>query len=75
MQYLMMDLHQRFIGTLMQNKPLVIGDVFKAANAKSYTVVSIDSSRGHDKSVKSLTVIAHNPTVSPSTNVAAVAAQ
>lgn len=61
MQYLMMDLHQRFIGTVNQTKQLSLGDVFKADNAKTYTVVSIDASRRNNSSVKSLTVIAHNP--------------
>ncbi len=63
----MMDLHQRFIGTLNYNAPLSVGDIFKANNAKTYTVVSIDSSRSRDKNIKSLTVIAHNAAVSART--------
>jgi hypothetical protein len=58
MQYLMMDLHQRFIGTLNYNTPLAVGDMFQAANAKTYTVVSIDATRNANKQHKSVTVIA-----------------
>lgn len=63
MQYLMTDLHQRFIGSLNRNTPLVIGEVLQVGDidsAKSYTVVSIDSSRNRDQNVKSVTVIAAN---------------
>jgi hypothetical protein len=56
MQYLMMDIHQRFIGTLSQAK-LAVGDVLEAGNAKTYTVVSINPSRNMDKNTKSVTVI------------------
>ncbi len=71
MQYLMMDLHQRFIGTLNYNAPLTVGDIFKANNAKIYTVVSVDSSRSRDKNIKSLTVIAN--TAANAANAAATA--
>lgn len=57
MQYLMTDLHQRFIGALNYNKPLSVGDVFRADNTKSYTVVSINDTRNKSKDVKSVTVI------------------
>jgi hypothetical protein len=63
MQYLMTDLHQRFIGSLNRNTPLVIGEVLQVGDldsAKSYTVVSIDSSRSRDQNVKAVTVIAAN---------------
>jgi hypothetical protein len=63
MQYLMTDLHQRFIGSLNRNTPLVIGETLQLGeldSAKSYTVVSIDSSRSRDQNVKSVTVIAAN---------------
>lgn len=60
MQYLMMDLHQRFIGTLNHNSKLSIGDTFKVDNAKTYMVVRINASRDNNRNVKSLTVIAHN---------------
>lgn len=72
MQYLMMDLHQRFIGTLNHNSKLSIGDTFKVDNAKTYMVVRIDASRSNDRNVKSLTVIARNGATVP---VAAAAAK
>lgn len=63
MQYLMTDLHQRFIGSLSRNTPLVIGETLKVGepeSAKSYTVVSIDSSRSRDQNIKAVTVIANS---------------
>jgi hypothetical protein len=60
MQYLVMDLRQRFLGTIDQGKTLVVGDVFQTNDTKSYTVVRIDASRSPHKQIKSLTVIAHN---------------
>jgi hypothetical protein len=57
MQYLMSDLHQRFIGSLNYNKPLAVGDIFRADNTKTYTVVSINDTRNKSKDVKSVTVI------------------
>jgi hypothetical protein len=63
MQYLMTDLHQRFIGSLNRNTPLVIGETLQVGepdSVKSYTVVSIDSTRSRDKNVKSVTVIAYS---------------
>jgi hypothetical protein len=57
MQYLMTDLHQRFVGSLHYNKPLAVGDVFRADNTKTYTVVSINDTRNQSKDVKSVTVI------------------
>jgi hypothetical protein len=68
MQYLMTDLHQRFIGSLNRNTPLVIGEVLQVGDidsAKSYTVVSIDSSRSRDQNVKAVTVIAANNSAIP----------
>jgi hypothetical protein len=68
MQYLMTDLHQRFIGSLNRNTPLVIGEVLQVGDldsAKSYTVVSIDSSRSRDQNVKAVTVIAANISATP----------
>jgi len=57
----MMDLHQRFIGTLSPATPLSIGETVIMGASKAYTVVSIDASRSRDKNVKSVTVIANNP--------------
>jgi hypothetical protein len=66
MQYLMTDLHQRFIGSLNYNQPLAVGDVFRADNTKTYTVVSINDTRNKAKDVKSVTVIPVRETVSAS---------
>jgi len=41
MQYLMVDLHQRFVGTLERPQPLAVGEAIEA-DAKSYVVVGID---------------------------------
>jgi hypothetical protein len=63
MQYLMTDLHQRFIGSLNRNTPLVIGETLQVGepdSIKSYTVVGIDASRSRDQNVKAVTVIACN---------------
>jgi hypothetical protein len=58
MQYLMMDLHQRFIGALQQEAPLAVGDVLRVGNAKRYKVVRVDGIRNAPhKPVKSVTVI------------------
>lgn len=57
MQYLMTDLHQRFIGSLQHNKPVAVGDVLCADNTKNYRVVSINDTRNQSKDVKSITVI------------------
>ncbi|PZU94910.1 MAG: hypothetical protein DCE90_13905 [Pseudanabaena sp.] len=66
MQYLMTDLHQRFVGSLHYNKPLAVGDVFRADNTKTYTVVSINDTRNQSKDVKSVTVIPVREPVSAS---------
>ncbi|MFN3926049.1 MAG: hypothetical protein ACK4QL_01720 [Pseudanabaenaceae cyanobacterium] len=58
MQYLMMDLHQRFIGALQQDTPLAIGDILRVGDAKRYKVVRVDAIRNApNKPVKSVTVI------------------
>jgi hypothetical protein len=58
MKYLMMDLHQRFIGALQQDDPLRVGDVLKVNGDKKYTVVRIDAVRhAPNKPIKSVTVI------------------
>ncbi|MGQ9865788.1 MAG: hypothetical protein ACUVSQ_05810 [Pseudanabaenaceae cyanobacterium] len=41
MRYLMVDLHQRFVGTLERPQPLAVGEAIEA-DAKSYVVVGID---------------------------------
>jgi hypothetical protein len=57
MKYLMVDLHQRFLGSITQEPPLAVGDTFATPN-RSYTVVGIQLAREPD--VRSVTVIAAN---------------
>lgn len=55
MQYLMMDLHQRFIGALNQDSPLAVGDVLRVGSTKKYQVVRLDAVR--NSAQKSVIVI------------------
>lgn len=57
MQYLMMDVRNRFLGTLERTHPLAVGEVLEADNAKTYTVVRIDERRS-GKPAPSITVVA-----------------
>jgi hypothetical protein len=61
MQYLVMDLRQRFLGTIDRTTSIAVGDVFQTNDTKSYTVVRIEASRSPHKPIKSLTVIAAVP--------------
>ena len=72
MQYLMTDLHQRFIGSLTRTTPLVIGETLQVA-LKSYTVVSIDATRNNDQNIKAVTVIASKPVDAANSEDTAVA--
>lgn len=42
MQYLLIDTHQRPLGTLISDKTFAVGDTFQNHNAETYTVVSLD---------------------------------
>ncbi|WP_041269113.1 hypothetical protein [Geitlerinema sp. PCC 7407] len=57
MEYLLMDLHRRFLGTMNSNRTLSIGDTFEDSTAKTYTVVRIDPSRERNRPSQSLTVV------------------
>jgi hypothetical protein len=57
MQYLLMDCHQRFIGTFDCHETLAVGDTFESQNAQSYTVVGLNRLRHYNSQVPSLTVI------------------
>jgi hypothetical protein len=61
MQYLVMDLRQRFLGTIDRTSTIAVGDVFQTNDTKSYTVVRIEASRSPHKPLQSLTVIASPP--------------
>ena len=55
MQYLMIDLHQRFIGALTQDSPLSVGDILRVGSSQNYRVVRVDKAR--NPAQKSVTVI------------------
>ncbi|MBE9178978.1 hypothetical protein IQ268_10435 [Oculatella sp. LEGE 06141] len=57
MQYLLMDAHQRFIGTFQAKQPIAIGDTFQSPTAQTYTVVGLNLSSRHNSQLPSLTVI------------------
>ncbi|NJK59228.1 MAG: hypothetical protein HC918_01720 [Oscillatoriales cyanobacterium SM2_1_8] len=57
MQYLMVDLHQRFVGTVERPQPLTVGEAIEA-DAKSYVVVGIDpTGKQRNRPVPTLTVM------------------
>lgn len=55
MQYLLIDPHQRLLGTFNSDRAFVVGDTFESA-AQSFTVIGLDwfKQRSH---AQSLTVI------------------
>jgi hypothetical protein len=56
MQYLLIDPHQRLLGTLNSEKAFSVGDTFQNHNAQTYTVIGLNwfKQRSH---AQSLTVI------------------
>jgi hypothetical protein len=56
MQYLLIDTHQRPLGTLISDKTFAVGDTFQNHNAETYTVVSLDWMKRHS-SAQSIMVI------------------
>lgn len=42
MQYLLIDPHQRLLGTLNSDKTMAVGDTFENHNAQTYTVVGLN---------------------------------
>ncbi|PSB15159.1 hypothetical protein C7B76_14330 [filamentous cyanobacterium CCP2] len=55
MQYLLIDTHQRPLGTLKSDKTFAVGDTFENS-AQSYTVIGLNWFNQHVQS-QSLTVI------------------
>jgi hypothetical protein len=53
MQYLLIDTHQRPLGTLISDKTFVVGDTFQNHDSATYTVVGLN----WFKQRQSLTVI------------------
>jgi hypothetical protein len=44
MEYLLIDAHQRFLGTLRSDRTLAVGDIFQRENTKTYAVVGVAAS-------------------------------
>lgn len=42
MQYLLIDTHQRLLGTFISEKVFSVGDTFQNHNEQSYTVVGLN---------------------------------
>ena len=60
MQYLLIDAHKRFLGTLDSKETLVVGDTFLNTNNQTYAVVGLDWSHQRSRQSQSLTVIKVN---------------
>lgn len=56
MQYLLVDTHQRPLGTLISDKTFAVGDTFQNHDSASYTVVGLNWFRQRSHA-QSLTVI------------------
>jgi hypothetical protein len=56
MQYVLIDAHKRFIGTLKSEKALSVGDTFQNHNAQTYTVIGLNWFKQNPRT-QSLTVI------------------
>ncbi|MEO1209587.1 MAG: hypothetical protein AAFX78_08600 [Cyanobacteria bacterium J06638_20] len=57
MQYLLMDVHRRFVGTFHSATELVIGDTVQGESAQNYAVIGIDWEGQNRESRHSATVI------------------
>jgi hypothetical protein len=60
MQYLLIDAHKRFLGTLTSQETLSVGDVFQSPNEQTYAVVGLNWSTQRNPETQSLTVIPVN---------------
>ena len=57
MQYLLMDIHHRFVGTFHSATELAIGDTLRGESAQNYAVIGIDWEGQNRVSRHSATVI------------------
>ena len=58
MHYVLIDSHQRFLGTLDSQQPLAIGDTFQQGNPGStYAVIGLNQAHQRHPARQSLTVI------------------
>lgn len=60
MQYLLIDAHKRFLGTLDSKEALGVGDTFQNDNNQTYAVVGLNWSPQRNRKTQSLTVIRVN---------------
>lgn len=63
MQYVLIDSHQRFLGTHISEKSMGIGDVFQHEQAHTYTVVGVHQAQQRRIAFQSLTVVRNRPAV------------
>lgn len=58
MHYVLIDSHQRFLGTMDSDRPFAIGDTFQQNEPqKTYAVIGLNQTQQHHPSRQSLTVI------------------
>jgi len=57
MQYLLMDIHHRFVGTFHSTTALAIGDTLQADSTQNYAVIGIDWEGQNREFRHSVTVI------------------
>jgi hypothetical protein len=57
MQYVLIDAHQRFLGTYKSDKSFAVGDTFDNHDAQSFTVIGLNWKQGGGNQGQSLTVI------------------
>jgi hypothetical protein len=57
MQYVLIDAHQRFLGTYKSDKSFSVGDTFDNHEAQSFTVIGLNWKQGGANQGQSLTVI------------------
>lgn len=57
MQYLLVDAHQRFLGTMICEQKFSVGDIFQNQEAKSYAVIGLNWSHQNGGQNQTLTVL------------------
>lgn len=62
MEYLLLDTHCRFLGTLHCDRVLKVGDTFQNDHAQTYAIIGTDRSLHSGKHFQALTVVALNQT-------------
>lgn len=60
MEYVLIDSHQRFLGTFRAERMMSIGDIFQNTNAQTYAVIGINQARQRSRALQSLTVVRVN---------------